>query len=322
MLEHLKRNPTLNYLVDVLPSDILISVLRSYPKNLSADFLVTIVTMWILSSSAEECFLDYDASLDTLGKDNLIYRLQEGLTYVFDFLNTKHISPNSIVTVLEPIVKYYQNSFPSKFRVLYLKFAMMTTGELSAGMVQNVEGFTRKILNPIFEKYLEPYQSNYGGNGENEQSDLEQQSTVIELFSHYFLRPEDSTYLEDNADRFVPNILAQLKNFGDNFDSIIRGIAYMMYLRLEKINNAIIRQENTGLFKESITAVGKSFEALMIGLDESGKTLLLEKVKDPNSSRVAVTIPTIGFNSETIHFENAPINLVSLSKVFNSSILI
>ena len=58
----------------------------------------------------------------------------------------------------------------------------------------------------------------------------------------------------------------------------------------------------------------KEMRILMVGLDASGKTTILYKLK---LGEIVTTIPTIGFNVETVEYKN--IRLVSLEdSIFQS----
>ena len=60
-------------------------------------------------------------------------------------------------------------------------------------------------------------------------------------------------------------------------------------------------------FSQSLGLINKEYRILMLGLDAAGKTTILYRMK---LGDVVKTIPTIGFNVETIHFKN--INMVVL----------
>ena len=55
----------------------------------------------------------------------------------------------------------------------------------------------------------------------------------------------------------------------------------------------------------------ESFKILLVGLDAAGKTSILYKLK---LGEIRTTIPTIGFNVETINYKN-------LENIFSKSII-
>ena len=58
-----------------------------------------------------------------------------------------------------------------------------------------------------------------------------------------------------------------------------------------------------GLFSKALAALTrkKDMRILMVGLDAAGKTTILYKLK---LGEVVTTIPTIGFNVETVEYKN------------------
>ena len=58
-------------------------------------------------------------------------------------------------------------------------------------------------------------------------------------------------------------------------------------------------------FSQSLGLINKEYRILMLGLDAAGKTTVLYRMK---LGEVVTTIPTIGFNVETVNFKN--INMV------------
>jgi small GTP-binding protein len=84
--------------------------------------------------------------------------------------------------------------------------------------------------------------------------------------------------------------------------------------RLEKLTNvnqikAPARPQKPGLFEQTLNTfknihIFSKFESrvIILGLDASGKTTILYKIK---LGEIVTTIPTIGFNVETINYGNA-----------------
>ena len=58
-----------------------------------------------------------------------------------------------------------------------------------------------------------------------------------------------------------------------------------------------------GAFSEALSSLlgKKEMRILMVGLDASGKTTILYKLK---LGEIVTTIPTIGFNVETVEYKN------------------
>ena len=51
----------------------------------------------------------------------------------------------------------------------------------------------------------------------------------------------------------------------------------------------------------------RPLRALMLGLDSAGKTTILYKMK--LSNRASTTIPTVGFNVESVSYKNVRFNI-------------
>merc|ERR1712054_330598 len=68
------------------------------------------------------------------------------------------------------------------------------------------------------------------------------------------------------------------------------------------------KQEDMGIFSKVFgKLVGKKdCRILMVGLDAAGKTTILYKLK---LGEVVTTIPTIGFNVETVEYKNISFNV-------------
>ena len=54
----------------------------------------------------------------------------------------------------------------------------------------------------------------------------------------------------------------------------------------------------------------KEMKILMVGLDNAGKTTVLNKL---NLGKVVNTVPTIGFNAKTIKYKNISFNVWDVS---------
>merc|ERR1712149_77969 len=63
------------------------------------------------------------------------------------------------------------------------------------------------------------------------------------------------------------------------------------------------KQEDMGIFSKTFGKLvgSKEMRILMVGLDAAGKTTILYKLK---LGEVVTTIPTIGFNVETVEYQN------------------
>jgi ADP-ribosylation factor protein 1 len=59
-------------------------------------------------------------------------------------------------------------------------------------------------------------------------------------------------------------------------------------------------------FSQNFGLINKDYRILMLGLDAAGKTTILYRMK--LGGNVVTTIPTIGFNVETLNFKN--VNMV------------
>ena len=75
------------------------------------------------------------------------------------------------------------------------------------------------------------------------------------------------------------------------------------YLPLLPIYIHLVVLQMGGYFSSIIewASFGKHAQILILGLDASGKTTIINRLK---TGTHAVTVPTIGFNSETIEFNN------------------
>ncbi len=75
------------------------------------------------------------------------------------------------------------------------------------------------------------------------------------------------------------------------------------YLPISPIYIHLVVLQMGGYFSSIIewASFGKHAQILILGLDASGKTTIINRLK---TGTHAVTVPTIGFNSETIEFNN------------------
>lgn len=61
----------------------------------------------------------------------------------------------------------------------------------------------------------------------------------------------------------------------------------------------------------------KEVRILILGLDNAGKTTILYRLQNESDEAVQ-TIPTIGFNVETLQYKNIKVSIIFQKFVFNS----
>ncbi|EFC43134.1 hypothetical protein NAEGRDRAFT_80155 [Naegleria gruberi] len=303
MLQSLKTNPTVNYLVDVLPCDIFLRVMKC-TNQLCVDDFLGLITLWILSSSFETCFQDY-STLENLETDNLIYRLREGIILALENVNMMKMTHNrSLFMLLHPIMRYYSRSYPLEFQDLFSTFLVETADpKNSIGDYTSLHMLATQTIAPMLKKCFGDHP-------------ILPKKDIAELYYQFCFDSTDNSYTTDNAQRIIPQLFAKIIKEQENDEIINEFSKLLTYVMFHQFGKFVEQVPKPALPIEKYKIIGqknslKSFEANLFGLDASGKTLLLERMKSPNSNEVVQTFQTIGFNNETISYGGAPINVVS-----------
>ncbi|KAG2383373.1 hypothetical protein C9374_004710 [Naegleria lovaniensis] len=326
---------------------LLLRIFQSRHCRASAEQLLAIIVVWILSSPFQQekadmselrelnVFHNYENSNGEFSK-----RLDAGISFIANRLDLSSMSSECtdmfVAKVLLSIVSSSAQFKPLQHKLNRCLATQIGKSYYGAFPNDSVEMFTDRITGPIFTQLLFPehadidppltesssiasssndrfnnnHRSHHNSNINNSALSMDNQ-LLQDLFSLYFTDNKKQTqkYLQEHSLPLLFTLLRTIHRYESHSwyqllcltsNSIMTSLGEQFSKEAEDVSQKVYERKGN-------MEPPKVFQACMVGLDRSGKTSLLEKMKDPNLKHLKETIPTVGFNTETIYHENVEI---------------